>query len=71
MYSEPLSLWLKLFPSDQLLVLRYDDLTDDPRSTMARVFRHIGAGTAALDEARRGPAGPGLCEKTLLQAVHV
>ena len=34
----------------QLLVVRLEDMQDDPREGLARVFRHVGLGTDMLNE---------------------
>jgi hypothetical protein len=41
-YDEQLERWLAHFPPEQLLVLKAEDLYQQPGATMARVFAHLG-----------------------------
>lgn len=43
--------WLSVFPRDQLLVLQYEKLAQDPRATVERVIRFVGAPPALEDVA--------------------
>lgn len=49
-YAEQLERLYGLFPRDQVLVLRSEDLRDDPAPVLARVRRFIGADPAAAPE---------------------
>lgn len=41
-YGEQLRRVLEVFPREQLLVLRHEDLTADPDAVLARVYAHLG-----------------------------
>jgi hypothetical protein len=57
-YGEQLRHVLDVFPPEQLLVLRHEDLTADPVATVARVYDHVGVDpvpvTVAPDPHRSG-----------------
>ncbi len=42
LYSKHLDRWLECFPGNQVLVLKYETLRDDPVSTLAEVCRFLG-----------------------------
>ena len=41
-YADQLERWLHHFPSEQLLVVRSEDLYDDPAATFLRIVGHLG-----------------------------
>lgn len=41
-YVEPLRRYRRLFPLEQLEVVLYDDLVEDPHALMRRLYRHLG-----------------------------
>ncbi|MGY1836601.1 sulfotransferase family protein [Blastococcus sp. SYSU DS0510] len=41
-YGEQLRRVLEIFPREQLLVLRHEDMTADPDAVLARVYAHLG-----------------------------
>lgn len=42
LYADLLAPWFALFPAEQILCLRYEDLIDDASGLLARLHRHIG-----------------------------
>mgnify|MGYP006278372559 CR=1 FL=1 len=42
-YAEHLKRWREHFPTEQILVLFYDDITTDPVAFIQRIYAHIGA----------------------------
>ncbi|MBV8162032.1 MAG: sulfotransferase domain-containing protein [Acidimicrobiia bacterium] len=52
-YAEQLRRWLSHYPRAQLLVLRSEDLYDQPASTYARALEFLGLPAASLDTYRR------------------
>jgi hypothetical protein len=46
-YAHLLRPWLERFPREQLLVLRFEDLVEDPAITIARVHAHLGVSEQA------------------------
>mmetsp|Transcript_22384 Transcript_22384/g.33075 ORF Transcript_22384/g.33075 Transcript_22384/m.33075 type:complete len:331 (-) Transcript_22384:45-1037(-) len=40
-YASGLSRWLQYFPSDQILVLNYNDISEKPKEFLTRVLEHI------------------------------
>ena len=57
-YGEQLRQVLEVFPREQLLVLRHEDLTADPDAVLGRVYAHLGVApvprTVAPDPHRSG-----------------
>lgn len=51
-YAEQIERLFALFPRDQVLILRSEDLRDEPGPVLDTVRRFIGAGPAAAPEAR-------------------
>jgi hypothetical protein len=47
-YAAQLERWLSHFDSEQLLILRHEDLWSDPATTLARVQRHLGLSPRSL-----------------------
>lgn len=60
-YAAALDRWLSVFPAEQMLVSRFEDITGDPRSAFERLCAHIGVGAApevideSLEPRRRKP----------------
>jgi hypothetical protein len=52
-YGEQLTRAFSLFPSEQVLVLRYRLLIDDPAATLSRICGFLGAETGVLSEIPR------------------
>jgi hypothetical protein len=52
-YAEQLERWLALYPRDQLLVLRFEDLVKDPLAVLNRTLAYVGL--PAMDKARLEP----------------
>jgi hypothetical protein len=48
-YGEQLEHLLSVFPREQVHVLRYRDLVDDPRATLDRICAFLGVRTGAID----------------------
>ncbi len=48
-YETTLSTWRAVFPSEQVLVERYDDIAAEPRSVLRRVAAHLGIAIEPLD----------------------
>ena len=40
-YAQHLNRWLKHFPREQLLILFYEDLRDNPADTLGRIWQHL------------------------------
>jgi Sulfotransferase domain len=49
-YAEQLEVWYRLFPRNQILVLRSEDLFAEPERTYAEVLRFLGAPAFSLRE---------------------
>lgn len=47
--------WLFAFPENQLLIIRTEDLLDNRRPTLARVWRHIGLAPLSFEDESRLP----------------
>jgi Sulfotransferase domain len=52
-YAEQLAVWLELFPREQVLVLRSEDLFADPEATFAQVLRFLGLPSHTLRTFKR------------------
>src|SRR5262245_42568124 len=50
LYAEQLERWLAVFPREQLLVVRSEDLGERPAETYAEILSFLGAAPHALDE---------------------
>ena len=57
-YGEQMAGLLDLFPREQVLVLRAEDLRADPGATLSQVRGFLGIGPGAAPEPPRGPRGP-------------
>jgi hypothetical protein len=60
-YAACIECWMRHFPPEQLLLLRYENIKADPESLLARVCRHIGVSppdTRVLENLRE-PVFPG------------
>lgn len=44
LYAEPVRVWRALFPREQLLLLTTEELMEQPREELLRLFEHIGVG---------------------------
>ena len=42
-YNRILDRWHRYFPQEQMLVLRFEDIAENPQAFLKRVFEHIGA----------------------------
>lgn len=42
-YASGLRRWLRFFPKEQLLILNFDDIQQNPRQLLKRTLEHIGA----------------------------
>jgi len=51
LYYEQVRRYIETFGSDQVLILLFDDLTRQPKETLARVTQHLGIDPLELDEA--------------------
>lgn len=47
-YAQTIERWTSVFPEDQLLLLRYEDMTNDPDSFLHRCCMHIGVDPLTL-----------------------
>lgn len=67
-YADALARYLTVFPREQLLVIAYDRLRDDPAGTFEALCAHIGVGAEVDRErlARRENAGYGLPRRAWL-----
>jgi hypothetical protein len=57
-YAQTIERWTSVFPDDQFLLLRYEDMTNDPDGFLHRCCLHIGVKPDplnALANAHRGP----------------
>ncbi len=52
-YAEQLACWLALFPREQLLAVRFEDLVADPPAVLDRVFAFLGLPPAPSVTVRR------------------
>lgn len=74
-YESCIRTWTSIFPQEQLLVLRYDDIREDPRRLMTGVAAHLGVDAgffSAYPEAslkRRIFAGSGYAIRPSLRPV--
>jgi hypothetical protein len=57
-YTESLRRWLSCYPSEQVLVLRSEDLYQDPTGVYARVLAHLGLPDHPLDDPEQLNAEP-------------
>lgn len=56
-YADQLEAWLRVFPREQLLVIRSEDFFEDPRSSVAEVLRFLGLAPWDSTDFRRFNAG--------------
>lgn len=72
-YQACLECWLSVFPMEQMLVCRFDDIANRPRQLLERVTQHVGVDPKAyLDSSFasiRSPvfAGPGIALRPTLR----
>jgi hypothetical protein len=56
-YADQLEAWFRLFPREQILVIRSEDFFEEPAATVAQVFRFLGLPSTQSSEFRRFNAG--------------
>ena len=73
-YEACLRAWLRHFPADRLLIVRFEEIHSDPRSLLVRCAQHLEVDTAPFhllpftDLARPVNAGPGERLRSSLRA---
>lgn len=63
LYAVPIRVWTQLYPKEQLLVLTMEQLLEDTRRQILRLFEHIGVGdvSGAWRRSRHGRGAPMTC----------
>jgi len=49
-YAAGLRQWLKYFSPEQILIVNYEDISEDPKGVMEKVLKHVGVKKDAVNE---------------------
>ncbi len=69
LYHRHLKAWMKRFPAEQFLVLKQEDLRQQPQELMKRVFDFLGVSPRQVDTSKKYNVASGVHQKQLQKAM--